>query len=69
MSTTQSQHDILPLILAIVDTDPGVDDVIAMCVCFTVFSCTRILKALSISLLAIASPELEILAFNVSYGP
>ncbi|KDR75339.1 hypothetical protein GALMADRAFT_227002 [Galerina marginata CBS 339.88] len=33
----------------IIDTDPGVDDVIAI-------------------LLAIASPELEILAYNVSYG-
>ncbi|KAF8971042.1 Inosine/uridine-preferring nucleoside hydrolase domain-containing protein [Flammula alnicola] len=33
----------------IIDTDPGVDDIIAI-------------------LLAIASPELEILAFNVSYG-
>lgn len=48
-----------------VDTDPGVDDIIAMCVYEEHYWVPASSKP---SLFALASPEIEILAFIVSFG-
>ncbi|CAA7259216.1 unnamed protein product [Cyclocybe aegerita] len=50
----------------IIDTDPGVDDIIAMFV--PIFTLQFREPNASTSLLAIASPELDILAYSISYG-
>jgi hypothetical protein len=58
---------VLKIALPTVDTDPGVDDALAMSVLHVRFKELHLLTETN-SLLAIASPEIEILAFVVSFG-
>ena len=53
----------------VVDTDPGVDDVLAMFVFLNICYPSSLLNGnIIISLLALTSKELDILSYVVSYG-